>query len=237
MKENLTAIILSAGKGKRFLSDIPKTFLKLDGKPLFWYSLYSFSLVDAVDNIYMVVSEEMLPYAREMEKRYLKDMKKFRGFITGGNERFDSVYNALQFVSKTKPQFIALHDAARPFIKKELINTIFNKAKEFGAASCGISVVDTIKVIDDTDVIKNHLKRDNIIAIQTPQIFRFDKLLNNYSSVKNTNRSFTDDTEVYGINGDNVFIVCGDKDLQKITYKEDLITAKEILKRNKKLWR
>nr|HPO49977.1 2-C-methyl-D-erythritol 4-phosphate cytidylyltransferase [Spirochaetota bacterium] len=103
-------------------------------------------------------------------------------------------------------------------------------------ASCGIPVVDTIKIVEDNGKIASHLKRSDLTAIQTPQIFNIKDLVTAYKKTKEENLFFTDDTEVFSLIGKDVFIVKGDKDLIKITYKEDLKTAKEILKRNGKKW-
>ncbi|OHD20933.1 MAG: 2-C-methyl-D-erythritol 4-phosphate cytidylyltransferase [Spirochaetes bacterium GWD1_27_9] len=238
MKEKLTVVILGAGSGTRFGSNLPKIFVKINGKPLLWYSLYSFQNVEEVENIYVVVSPDRLEYARTLQKKFFKKITKFRGFITGGKTRFDSVLNALKIIQMEEEcNFVAIHDAARPFIKPELINKIFTEAIKVGASSCGISVVDTIKSLDEKGFIHSHLKREHLVSIQTPQIFNFQKLIKSYQIAKKKEIAFTDDTEVYSLVDKKISIIEGDNDLTKITYKEDLKTAKEILKRNRNLWR
>ncbi|HPO49016.1 MAG TPA: 2-C-methyl-D-erythritol 4-phosphate cytidylyltransferase, partial [Spirochaetota bacterium] len=115
MREKLIAVVLAAGKGSRFGGSKPKTFLKLYGKPVFWYSVQAFSQADAVDEIYLVVSEEMGQVALRMKSKYFKDIKKFKKIIIGGKERMDSVYNALcEIENSSENAYVALHDAARP---------------------------------------------------------------------------------------------------------------------------
>ncbi|HOV13299.1 MAG TPA: 2-C-methyl-D-erythritol 4-phosphate cytidylyltransferase [Spirochaetota bacterium] len=235
MKKKLTAVILAAGKGSRFGGKTPKTFLTLNGKPIFYYSIYSFYKIEEVDSIYLVVSNDMLEYSKILQKKYLNKIEKFQGIITGGKERSDSVFNALKSLS-SNTEYIALHDAARPFIKPKLIIDIFNEALKVGGASCGMPPIDTIKSLDKDRIIDKHLKRDSLIAIQTPQIFKYDLLFEAYKNAINNNNIFTDDTEVFALSGNKISIINGDKDLIKITYKEDLNTALKIYKGIKYLW-
>jgi 2-C-methyl-D-erythritol 4-phosphate cytidylyltransferase len=238
MKEKLTAIILAAGSGERFNSSLPKPFIKIGFKPMFWYSVYAFEKLNEVKDIYIVVSPEKLDYVKSKHSKYLKGISKFKGFIAGGKSRQESVYNALKILRDGGGcEFAAIHDSARPFIKPAMIFDIFREAVRVGGAAPGISVVDTIKLVNDNDFIQTHLKREDIVAIQTPQIFDFEKIFKAYQAARKKNLSFTDDTEVYSMTEKKIAIVPGDKDLLKITYKEDLKTAKEILGRNKKIWK
>jgi 2-C-methyl-D-erythritol 4-phosphate cytidylyltransferase len=238
MKEKLTAVILAAGSGERFGSKLPKAFIKISGKPMFWYSTYAFNSLEAVDNIYVVVSPEKLEFVKKTQLKYLKNILKFKGFITGGKSRQDSVYNALKIISvEDGIEYVAIHDAARPFIKPNVIFDIFKEAVKVGGAAPGISVVDTIKQVNENDFISKHLKREDIVAIQTPQIFKFDKISKAYQIARKKNLCFTDDTEVFTLVDKKIMVVSGDNDLIKMTYKDDIKIAKEIIKRNKKIWK
>jgi len=238
MKEKLTAVVLAAGSGERFNSKLPKPFLNIGFKPMFWYSVYSFEKSAEVEKIYIVVSAEQLELVKKQHSKLLKNISKFRGFITGGKMRQDSVFNALKIIlSEGGSDLVAIHDSARPFIKPNLFSEICKEALIVGACAPGISVTDTIKLVNDKDLITNHLKREDLVAVQTPQVFRFIKLLRAYREAKKKNLTFTDDTETYSLIDKKITIVPGDKDLLKITYKEDLKIAKEILKRNKNLWK
>lgn len=238
MKEKLTAVILAAGKGARFDEGTPKVFTNIAGKPVCWYSIYSFQKMDSVEKIYVVVAPEWLEYAKRIQKKYFKNITKFKSFITGGRERQDSVYNALKIIqAEGKCEYVAIHDAARPFIKPQLIFDIFKQAIETGAATCGITVIDTIKRLNDRGFIIDHPNRNDLVAIQTPQIFSYEKLLKAYLHAKKKSLSFTDDTEVYSMIDKKINVVPGDKDLMKITYREDLKAANEIIKTNKNLWK
>jgi 2-C-methyl-D-erythritol 4-phosphate cytidylyltransferase len=238
MKEKLTVIILAAGSSSRFDSAISKVFTNIGNKPMCWFPVQSFQKTDSVDKIYVVVSPENLEFAKTIQRKYFKSITKFKSFITGGKTRQDSVYNALKIIqAEGKCEYIAIHDAARPFVKPQIVYDIFKEAVKTGAATCGISVVDTIKVINDREMITTHLNRNDLIAIQTPQIFDYEKLLKAYHTARKKSLTFTDDTEVYSLIDKKISVIPGDKDLFKITYKDDINTAKDILKKNKNIWK
>ena len=233
----MDVIILSAGCGKRFGDRLPKTFISLYGKPLIYYSICAFNKSSLVDNIYLVINNAYFSLIERYKKKYFNKLSKFKEIIIGGEERKNSVFNALNYInSKGGFDYIAIHDGARPFVKGEIINNVYCDAKEHGAAAPGVDLIDTIKLKDDDNFILSHPKREKFTAIQTPQIFKFQFIYNAYKNLI-LNNDFTDDTEIYSAYYENkVKISIGDNDLFKITYKEDLIKAKTIYKRTKKEW-
>ena len=238
MNKNLFVVIVAAGASSRITNKLPKPFIKINNKPILWYSIYSFNKLDFVKEIFIVISKKDFAYSEKFEKKYLKKIYKFKKFITGGEERPDSVYNALQYInSNYNPDFIAIHDAARPIIKQDLICKIFNEAIKYDSAAPGISVIDTIKKCNNNYFISSHLNRENLIAIQTPQIFNFTKLLNSYNKYYKKNIKITDDTEIYSKIYNNTKIINGDINLFKITYNRDIKFAKKILKEYKNQWK
>nr|MCR5699705.1 bifunctional 2-C-methyl-D-erythritol 4-phosphate cytidylyltransferase IspD/2-C-methyl-D-erythritol 2,4-cyclodiphosphate synthase IspF [Treponemataceae bacterium] len=145
-------------------------------------------------------------------------------FVPGGQTRQESVKIALDFLSQLNPDFVAIHDGARPWIRPELIEKCLKTAFEKGSCAPVINVVDTIKQIDgDDNSISAHLKRNELGAIQTPQVFEFQKLLKaNIEAEKNT-FSATDDTEIWAkFSGEKVFFCEGDENNKKITYASDV---------------
>src|SRR4030042_2876464 len=231
MNKYLSVVIVAAGAGTRINNKLPKPFIKINNKPILWYSIYSFNKLQFVKDIYIVISENNLEYSKLIQKKYLKKINKFKNFIIGGINRSDSVFNALKFIKAEKtPDFIAIHDAARPIIKEDTIIEVFNEAIKCGAAAPGIPIVDTIKECNKNNFISSHLVRDNLISIQTPQIFEFNKIFNAYNKVYENNLIFTDDTEIYSKLYKNIKIINSDKNLFKITYNEDIKIAKILLK-------
>ena len=236
MKNKLSVILLAAGKSSRFNSNILKPFVKIGGKPIIWYSLNTFEKLSFVDKIYIVVSSDFFSNNDKKFNKYIKNITKFKNLIIGGKERQDSVYNALQTIKNDGgTDFIAIHDTARPFIKSNLVIELYKNTLKYNSCACGIQPVDTIKVIENGNIIK-HLKRKNLVAIQTPQLFEFHRIYKAYKKLLSENFISTDDTEIYSKLYGDIKLIDGDKDLIKITYKDDIKIAKEILARNKNQW-
>ena len=208
MKNDLSVIVAAAGESKRFKNSTPKPFIILKNKPLLWFSLFTFQKSNFVKDIYVIVSENHLKLAQEIKKKYFKNITKLKDFIIGGKERSDSVYNALKSIPKNNiAKYIAIHDAARPFIKEGMLNALFHSAVKFGASAPAIPVVDTVKICDEKNFILGHPKRNSLQAIQTPQIFEFKKLFDAYKKFKKKGRTFTDDTEIYAMLNKKIKIV------------------------------
>lgn len=237
MDKKLTAIIMAAGASTRLNKNMPKPFLKINGKPTIWYSCYSFQMLPFVKEIYIVINPNNLNTANRILEKYFTNINKFVKFILGGKERKDSVYNALLEIKNAgECDFVAIHDAARPFITPDTITKCWEASLIHDAASPGINVVDTIKICNEEGLVVEHPKRSSVIAIQTPQIFNFNKIFEAYENIKNKKLNFTDDTEIYSILYNKVRIIEGENDLFKITYENDLYRAKITARKYKDLW-
>lgn len=233
----MTAVIVAAGTGSRLEAELPKPYILLADKPILWYSLYSFEASPFVEDIVVVISPEMEDYANSIQDKYFRDITKFAAFAHGGETRQQSVYNVLQEIkTELNPEIVAIHDAARPFLKVSLIEKLYKAACKTGGAAPGLKVTDTIKEVNSDRTVKTHLKRENLIAIQTPQVFAFSDLLQEYTGLSGTLEKYTDDTEIFSEGGGKVEIIEGDPDLFKITYKNDLERARQFLEKGDKPW-
>ena len=153
-------------------------------------------------------------------------------FIEGGNTRQSSVYRAITAISE-KDSIVLIHDAARPFVSKEIIQNVIKASDEHGAAAPGIPPVDTQKEISTDGTIKRHLIRKELCAIQTPQAFSLKELLECHKKASEIDFEYTDDTEIWDsypeiTGGKKVFVVEGSKDNKKITFVQD-IPGKQIM--------
>ena len=237
MPKKTIAVIMAAGSSRRMKNKTVKPFIIFKGKPLIWYSLYSFDKSSQISDIYVVVSEDIFQNPPKVLIRALKKIGKFRGLIAGGTERCYSVYEALKKISPIYPKaYVAIHDAARPFITEDIIDFICQAAYQYGAAAPGVPVVDTIKVINENNEITSHLSRQDLKAIQTPQIFLLSDLFKAYEQVLKAKRNVTDDTEVYAVLKKVIKILPGKDYLFKITYQKDLKLARVFYKKKRKLW-
>ena len=151
-------------------------------------------------------------------------------FVHGGSTRRASVYNALKQLASSSPSLVLIHDGARPWIKKELIESIMDAAVKYGAAIPALPINETPKEIDasgDPVFIKKHLKRKTIYAAQTPQGFRFPEILKAHEKAAEREArdgiEYTDDAEVWGEFVGQVAVIPGDPENRKITYPGDLV--------------
>ncbi|MBR0033128.1 MAG: 2-C-methyl-D-erythritol 2,4-cyclodiphosphate synthase [Treponema sp.] len=154
-------------------------------------------------------------------------------FEKGGNSRQNSVLNALLRLksemelsekNSQEPSLCLIHDAARPFVKSETILSCVSQAEKTGAAAPGLQPSDTQKETNESGFIARHLVRKNLVAIQTPQVFDFEKILQAHKIAAQKTVEFTDDTEIFDLfaqSSHKTKIVPGDSDNKKITYKSD----------------
>lgn len=163
------AVIVAAGKGTRIKSKIPKAFILLNNRPLVFFSLKIFQNHKKVKKIILVVKKDYIAKARALVKKY--KLTKVKTIVPGGILRKDSVINGLRCIEKGT-EFVLVHDAARPFVSKDLITQILKALKKYPAAIPGFAVCDTLKYAQINRVVKKTLKRENIFQIQTPQGFR-----------------------------------------------------------------
>jgi 2-C-methyl-D-erythritol 4-phosphate cytidylyltransferase/2-C-methyl-D-erythritol 2,4-cyclodiphosphate synthase len=151
-------------------------------------------------------------------------------FVSGGKTRRASVHNALLFLVSRNPSHVLIHDGARPWIKRELIERIAEGAIRHGAAIPGLPMVETPKELEspagEVKFIKRHLRRENICAVQTPQGFAFQEILAAHEKAAKKEEEgfeYTDDAEVWGeFAGSGVAVISGDPENKKITYPEDI---------------
>ncbi|MBO7583760.1 MAG: 2-C-methyl-D-erythritol 4-phosphate cytidylyltransferase [Treponema sp.] len=145
-------------------------------------------------------------------------------FVTGGTTRQKSILNALEHIKKSaeQPQYILIHDGARPFVSQEVIQNVIAGTIQYEAAAPGIKPTDTIKQINSEGFIVKHLERSLLTAIQTPQGFVFEKLYEAHKKAAKDDYEYTDDSEIWGKYAGPVKLVEGDVNNKKITYPGDL---------------
>lgn len=230
MNMKVTAIILAAGQGKRMNSTVAKQFLTLKELPVIYYSLRTFE-ESSVDDIILVTGKDQVEYCRENIVNYY-GMKKVSKIIEGGKERYDSVYKALEEAGTS--DYVLIHDGARPFISRKLIEMVIEQVKEYKACLVGTPVKETIKILDHNSFIQSTPNRNYLWAAQTPQAFEFSSIWKAYQhfySEKDKNTlGITDDAMVYETYlRKPVKMLHGDYNNIKLTTPEDLFLAENIL--------
>ena len=221
----ISAIILAGGKGKRMGSAISKQFIDIKGKPIIYYTLKKFSENKKIDNIIVVLPEDEVKYFKEnILKKYELRINKIVG-----KERQDSVYNALKSLKNSSTDIVLIHDGARPFISERIINEGIKFAEIYGAAAPGVMPKDTIKVKNEKNFSIDTPNRANLVSIQTPQVFKFDEILECHEKIRYNGEKVTDDTMVVEKYGYSVYLYDGEYTNIKVTTAEDLILAERLI--------
>ena len=226
----VSAIVLAAGKSKRFGSNIHKPLAKIDAYPVIFYSLDTLSRHPLIKDIVLVVNAQIKSGIERAAKEYRT--KKIYRVVIGGMHRQDSVYEGLKAVNK-RTELVLIHDGARPFVDKDSITRTIKEAARSGAAIAGVPVKATIKEVKSLKlkvqsrlIVKKTLNRDKLQEIQTPQVFRRDLILRAYN--KFADKLVTDDAAIVEKLGVKVRVVKGSYLNIKITTPEDLALAKAI---------
>jgi 2-C-methyl-D-erythritol 4-phosphate cytidylyltransferase len=225
---SFAVILLAAGRSSRFKDKEKKPYADLDGRAVWLRSLELFSIREDVGQILIVISPEDKDL---FERRYRANVAFLSNakVVMGGAERHDSVTKALALCSPDC-DYIAVHDAARPCVTRELIEAVFTEAQKTGAAILATPVHDTIKRAGEGDAIVETLPRDRLWLAQTPQVFSRPLLLEAYAQKSKVPGAITDDAQLVENVGGKVSLVKSDLSNLKITTRQDLLLASAILK-------
>lgn len=176
MEKRHVAIVLAAGSGSRMKSDVPKQYLKLNGKEVLYYSLKAFE-ESFVSEVILVTGEGWQEFCRtEITEKY--HFRKVKKIITGGAERYHSVYRALREAKDA--DYIYIHDGARPFLTGEILDRARMTVEKFHTAVAGMPVKDTIKIVDEDQYVKHTPLRSSVWQVQTPQAFSGELIISAY---------------------------------------------------------
>jgi len=219
----LTAIIVAAGSSKR--AGFDKLLAKIAGRSVIQHTLAAFEKAPCVNEV-LVVSRETVAMRHFIVRR---NFRKVRRVVRGGARRQDSVQAGLDALEK-EVEFVAIHDAARPLITSREIERVFAAARKHGAAALATPITDTLKVADANHVVSGSIDRQNVFAMQTPQIFRREVLSQAYEQVKKDSFTVTDEVSAIEHAGGKIVIVPAEDHNLKITYASDLLLAEAILK-------
>ncbi|HNT34262.1 MAG TPA: 2-C-methyl-D-erythritol 4-phosphate cytidylyltransferase [bacterium] len=223
------AVVVAAGVGRRMRQD--KVLLRLRDKPILLYSLHALADHPGIDRIVIVTRSEIMPQVQS-ELISLPAKHAQSSVIEGGQQRYDSVWNAIQHLQHNDPPDIVLiQDGARPFLSQKLISQSIEAASEFGAACVAIKAEDTLKRSLDECTIEETLDRSTVWRAQTPQTFRFSLLFECFERLRHEGllTDVTDDASVLERCGHPVRIVQGDTRNIKITHPLDLAIAEALL--------
>lgn len=222
------AVIVSAGQGKRMMSNINKHFIKLKGKPILFYTLNAFSTNPLIDEIILVVAKnEIETVKKEVIEKY--NILKVKNVVAGGSTRQESVFLGLTCIKEC--EIVLIHDGARPFVNDKIISDGIKFAQIYNACACGVTPKDTIKVRDKNGFSTGTLDRNSLFSVQTPQCFKYELILDCHKKLKIERKKVTDDTMVVERYGKNVYLYEGSYANIKITTPEDLAAAENMIEK------
>jgi len=219
-QEPVTALIVAAGRSQR-MGGQDKVFAPLAGRPLLVHSVETFLATPLVDEIIIVLHPERLEAGRKAAQEYNWPARV--RFCSGGARRQDSVRSGLEQIAGEG--WVLIHDGARPFLRLALIERGLAAAIATGAAVPGVEPIDTVKRVSERGLVRETLPREQLRAIQTPQIFRLALIRNAHEKFAREGQNFTDDAAMLEALGWPVTVFPGEADNFKITTPEDLQRA------------
>ena len=220
MQRKVYVVIVAGGSGTRMGGDTPKQFLEIDGVPVLQRTIERF--VSAIPGIKIIT---VLPGEHFSTWKDLCLKHSFfcpQMLVEGGLTRFHSVRNALENIPDGA--IVGIHDGVRPFISIELIRKLYSMMETETAVVPMLRITDSLKFADGSFPEPD---RNNIVSVQTPQLFRSEDIKAAYLQAYDP--AFTDDVSVAVRNGLHVSFAEGEKLNIKLTTREDLILAGAIL--------
>jgi 2-C-methyl-D-erythritol 4-phosphate cytidylyltransferase len=223
---HFAVILPAAGASRRFHDKhYKKPFAPLAGKAVWLYSAERFLNRDDVKQVILVIAKEDRP---DFLAKFGANIAILGiDVVDGGTTRVDSVAAALERLHP-EIEFVAVHDAARPCLVDEWVDRVFQAAQKHDAAILGIPVSGTLKRVANQDTIKETVSRESLWEAQTPQVFRRELLTKAYAN--RSGQAATDDAQLVERLGHKVHIVNGSRMNLKITNREDLKIAEQMLK-------
>jgi 2-C-methyl-D-erythritol 4-phosphate cytidylyltransferase len=224
-------ILPAAGLGTRMAGPQPKQFLELDGVPILIHSLRAFAAVERVAAIYVAVRK---PEVERVQAQIAEFGAGDRVHVVeGGDNRQESVANALAALPAQDDDIVLVHDAVRPLIDAATIDRTIDAVAEHGAAIVGLPAVDTIKQVERTAhgaLITSTIPREFVVLAQTPQGFRYGLLQRAFAEATADGFVGTDEASVAERAGLPVAVVHGSQVNLKITQPGDLELAEFYLR-------
>lgn len=227
---SVAVLVLAAGRGARLGAEAPKAFVSLAGVPMLVHTLEALARVREIDCVIPVVAASDRERFEALAPELVR-IPKLAPPVPGGVERQDSMHAGLASLPPGV-DLVAVHDAARPFVRARDVARVLAAAREVGAALLAVPVIDTIKRVRSGRVVATP-ERSECWAAQTPQAFRTELLREALTKAVAAQFRATDDVQLVERLGLPVAVVEGDPGNSKITRPEDLVAAEARLRRDR----
>lgn len=218
-----SVVVVAAGRSSR-MGGVDKTFAPVRGRPLIAHTLARFEESPLVAEVALVLAAEAVSRGKRLVQEYR--LSKVSRVCPGGKRRQDSVRNGLEALQPC--QWVMVHDGARPCLDRAVLDRGLEAVQETGAAAAGVPVKDTIKVVSPDRLVQDTPSRDALWAAQTPQVFRYDLLLQAHEQCT---QDATDDAAMLESLGHPVKMFLGSYENIKVTTPGDLAVVEMLLGR------
>ncbi len=231
MAAQAAALITAAGSSSRMGAGPKKEFRLLPGnaggksETVLCAALRAFIQTKSFSSIVITCPPGQEEAARDaLDPELLASYGGCLRIIPGGKSRRESVLYGLRALADMAPDYVLIHDGARPFLSPALIRAVLDQCQAHGAAVPLIPTVDSCKEVDEEGIILRHLNRARVMAVQTPQGFAYPGILEAHEKAvaQWPEREFTDDSEIWQLYRGPVSSVPGLVENIKITFAQDL---------------
>lgn len=226
MSGDVAAIVPAAGASQRLGGPIRKPFVSLSGQPLLTYCLSVLQDSPVIQWIVLVVRDGEQAQAATLLQRHR--ITKALAPCRGGRSRAESVARGFAALPN-KADWVLVHDGARPCVSLQLIERSVRAARRYGAVTCGLPAMLTVKAVDDRREVRLTLDRDRLWFVQTPQVFRRDWFAQALGQADHALHRCPDDAALLESAGFRVRMIPGDPLNLKVTTRDDLVLAAAIL--------
>ncbi len=223
------AIIVAGGSGQRMKSSIPKQFLRIQNKPILYYTLRQFK--KALPEIFLILvlpEEQIITWENICQEFNHFDQEIPHTIIKGGESRFHSSKNGISSIMENEDCIVGIHDGVRPFVSTNSIKMAFEASLTNSNAVLAISPKDSIRLWNSEQKEFVYVDRSEIKIIQTPQVFHLKTLQKAFN--QDYSNLFTDDASVVEKFGEKIHLIEGNYENIKITTPEDLLFAESMLR-------
>jgi 2-C-methyl-D-erythritol 4-phosphate cytidylyltransferase/2-C-methyl-D-erythritol 2,4-cyclodiphosphate synthase len=225
---DIAAVIVAAGRGTRAGGDLPKQFRQVGGEVMLGRTLSMFLEHQNVGTVLPVINADDAELYAQLSAGISANPRLISP-VFGGATRQASVRAGLEALGSRKPDYVLIHDAARPFASNELLSRAITAVQKTGAAIPTLPVTDTVKTIDGLGRVDKTLDRASLRLVQTPQAFAFRPLLDAHRRAQAAGREdFTDDSALAEWAGMKVDVFAGEPGNIKITSAEDFARSEAM---------